>query len=217
MTPSAHWSNKLAGCWRSFWIGIAEKRRRCAGSIAASQALPPTSCLTNAPLSPGWNSSEWSEERRVRQSTATGSPPQEIELRGCEDLRACDGERFGKVDAISPDEGWVDIKKHQDAAEIHPEAVYSHTIIDTKVLAESLLRLAEHVAANGIQGDGSYQPARDLLLRAAPRLGGRSLRQSDESALDAALRVAPTLEGGILPIQGAARGREDLYGRANDL
>jgi uncharacterized protein len=129
-------------------------------------------------------------------------PLQESELRGCEDLHNCGGEKFGKVDSISLDAGWFDIKKRQDTAEIHPEAVYSHTIIDTKVLAESLLRLGEHVSANGIQGDGPYQPARDLLLRVAPRLGNRALRQSDESALDAALRVAPTLEGGILPIQG---------------
>jgi AAA domain len=129
-------------------------------------------------------------------------PPQETELRGDEDLRNCGGEKFGMVVAISLDERWVDVKKRQDTAAVHPVAVYAHTMVDTKVLAESLLRLGEYFTANGIEGDGPYQAARDLLLRTAPRLGGQALRHSDEPALDAALRIAPALDGGILPIQG---------------
>ena len=129
-------------------------------------------------------------------------PPQETELRGGEDLRNCGGDKFGTLHAISLDERWVEIKKRQDTATIHPAAAYAHTIINTKVLAESLLRLGEYVAANGIEGDGLYQAARDLLLRTAPRLGGQPIRHLGEAALDAALRIAPQLAGGIFPIQG---------------
>jgi hypothetical protein len=129
-------------------------------------------------------------------------PSQETELRGDEDLRNCGGQKFGRVDAISLDERWVDIKKRQDTAALHPDAVYARTIIDTKVLAESLLRLGEFVAANGIEGEGPYQAARDLLLRTAPRLGGQPLRYPDEAALNAALRIVPALAGGVFPIQG---------------
>lgn len=129
-------------------------------------------------------------------------PMQETELRGGEDLRNCGGEKFGEVEAISLDERWIDIKKRKDTAALHPDAVYAHKIVDTKVLAESLLRLGEYVAANGIEGDGPYQAARDVLLRTAPRLGGQALRLPDEVALDAAVRIAPALGGGIFPIQG---------------
>jgi hypothetical protein len=129
-------------------------------------------------------------------------PPQETELRGDEDLRSCGGNKFGTLHAISLDERWVDIKKRQDTAALHHAAVYAHTIVPTKVLAESLLRLGEYVAANGIEGDGLHQAARDLLLRTAPRLGDQPIRHPGEAALDAALRIAPALAGGIFPIQG---------------
>ena len=129
-------------------------------------------------------------------------PSQETELRGGEDLRNCGGDKLGTLDAISLDERWVEIKKRQDTAMLHPVAIYSHTIINTKVLAKSLLRLGEFVAANGIEGDGPYQAARDLLLRMAPRIGGQPIRHPGEAALDAALRIVPALAGGIFPIQG---------------
>ncbi len=128
--------------------------------------------------------------------------PQETELRAGEDLRNCGGDKLGTLHAISFEDRWVEIKKRKDTAMLHPAAVYSHTIINTKVLAESLLRLGEYVAANGIEGDGPYQAARDLLLRTVPRLGGQPIRHPGEGALDAALRIAPALAGGVFPIQG---------------
>jgi predicted RecB family nuclease len=129
-------------------------------------------------------------------------PPQETELRGDEDLRNCGGAKLGTLHQISIEERWVDIKKRRDSAEVHPRALYAHTIIDTKVLAESLLRLGDHVAAKGSEGDGPYQAARDLLLRFKPRLGGAPLRHEGETVLEAALHIAPMMQGGILPIQG---------------
>jgi hypothetical protein len=89
-----------------------------------------------------------------------------------------------------------------DSAAIHPEAVYAHNVIGAEVLADSLVRLGEYVAENGIEGEGPYQAARDLLLRAAPRIGGQPIRRDGETPLEAALRAAPLIEGGIFPIQG---------------
>jgi hypothetical protein len=66
----------------------------------------------------------------------------------------------------------------------------------------ALRRIGEYVAANGIEGAGSYLPARDLLLRVPPRLQGQPLRNAGETPLQAALRIAPYFEGGVLPIQG---------------
>ena len=128
--------------------------------------------------------------------------PQETELRGGEDLRSLGGARLGKVEAISFEDYTIDIKKRQDSAGLHPQAVFAHTHVPSEVMAESLMRIGEHVAAHGLQGAGPYQAARDLLLRLAPRVGGQMLRGEGETAVQAAVRLCSHLAGGILPIQG---------------
>jgi len=101
-------------------------------------------------------------------------PSQETQIRGGENLHNIGGAKFGKVEAISLEDCTVDIKKRQDTAGQHPEAVFTHELIKSKVLAESLVRIGEHVAANGMTGDGPYRPARDLLMLAGPRKIPRS-------------------------------------------
>jgi uncharacterized protein len=128
-------------------------------------------------------------------------PPQDTDLRGDEDLRQHGGEKFGTVVAISLEHRTIDIKKRQDRVDVHPEAVFAHQLIDAQVLADSLVRIGEYVADNGITGDGPYQAARDLLLRIPPRTNGETLTEPDETALAAAMRLAPHLEG-VFPIQG---------------
>jgi uncharacterized protein len=129
-------------------------------------------------------------------------PPQETKLRGGEALRNLGGDEHGTVEAISLEDRWVDIKKRKDSAEIHPEAVFAHDTVRTKELSEALMRLGEYVADHGIAGVGRYQAARDLLLRCPPRLGGASLQVLGETASEAAIRIAPLLKSGLLPIQG---------------
>ena len=129
-------------------------------------------------------------------------PPQETELRGDEDLRNVGGAKLGKVEAISLEDRWIDIKKRGDTATLHPDAVFAHKDIDASVLAEALVRIGEHVAKNGVVGEGPYQAARDLLMREAPRTGGQPVQLPDEGTVAAALRIAPRLNGGVLPIQG---------------
>lgn len=129
-------------------------------------------------------------------------PPQETELRGDEPLHGVGGKKLGTVVSISLEDRTVDIKKRMDTAAVHPEAVFAHNFVSTDVLAKSLLKIGEYVAENGISGEGSYQAARDLLLREPPRIGGDTIRLSDEAVVEAALRIAPKLSGGVLPIQG---------------
>ena len=129
-------------------------------------------------------------------------PGQETELRGGEDLNQRGGGKFGKVESVSLDDLTVDIKKRGDTADTHPQAVFAHKVVRTEVLAEALLRLGQYVANHGISGEGDYQAARDLLLRLPPRLQGAPTRLEGETTLDAALRIAPLLDGGMLPIQG---------------
>jgi uncharacterized protein len=123
-------------------------------------------------------------------------------LRGGEKLRRVGGDKFGKLEAISFEERTVDIKTRKDTAGTHPEAVFAHDVVETKVLAEALVRIGEDVAESGITGQGRYGAGRDLLLRTPPRLGASPVRYPHETAFQAAMRIAPLLSGGVLPIQG---------------
>ena len=129
-------------------------------------------------------------------------PQQDTDLRGEEDLRAAGGEKLGTAVAVSTEDRTIDIKKTKATADVHPPAVYAHTIFRTNEQSDSLFRLGEYVAANGMEGDGDYQAARALLLREAPQLGGQPVRLPDEDSLEAALRAASALQPGVFPIQG---------------
>ncbi len=129
-------------------------------------------------------------------------PPQETELRGGEELCNVGGAKLGKVEVISFAHGTVDIKKRQDSAGLHPQAVFAHSYVDTKVIAEALVRIGDYAADHGVRGDGRYQAARDLLLRERPRVGVEPLHRVGETTVQTAVRLCARLAGGILPIQG---------------
>lgn len=127
---------------------------------------------------------------------------QDTDLRGDEDLKAVGGDKLGTAIAVSTDERTIDIKKSKATADVHPDAVFAHKIFDTKEQAGALFRLGQYVADHGIEGDGPYRAARALLLNEPPQLGGQTIRMDEESGLQAALRIAGALEGGVFPIQG---------------
>lgn len=130
-------------------------------------------------------------------------PPQETDLRPGKKLKKVGGESVGSVEAISIEGRVIDIKKTQACAELHPPAVFVHEHVGSEPMMASLVRLAEHVVANGIEGEGPYQAARDLLLRVPPRCaGGGPVRLEGEDALNAGLRIAGAIEDGVLPVQG---------------
>lgn len=130
-------------------------------------------------------------------------PPQETDLRPGKKLKKVGGESLGSVEAISVEGRTVDIKKTQACADTHPTAVFIHEHVGSEPMMDSLIRLAEHVVANGMHGEGPYQAARDLLLRVPARWAeGGPLRMEGEDALDAALRIAGMLDNGVLPVQG---------------
>ncbi len=128
-------------------------------------------------------------------------PPQEAELRGDEELHAAGGAKLGGLVEISFDNRTVDIKKRKDSAELHPNGIFAHTYIDTKVLAQSLASIGDFVARVGFAGEGHYGAARELLLRTPPRFTGEPMRRDGETTLESGIRIAPKLQG-VLPIQG---------------
>ena len=129
-------------------------------------------------------------------------PAQETDLRHGKSLMSAGGDKLGTLEMISIEDRTVDIKKRKDSADRHPPAAFSHDIVNAKVLAESLVGIGEYVAEHGIDGDGAHRAARDLLLREPPHLGGAPLRNDGETTVEAALRLGPLLQGGVLPIQG---------------
>lgn len=129
-------------------------------------------------------------------------PPQETDLRGGEELRADGGDKLGKVHAISLDEGWIDIKKRQDTAGLHPTAAFGFDNVPTDTLAAALMRIGEHIADHDGPAPASpYAAAWALLTRHSP-LDGAMLAAEGASILAAALQVGGSLEAGVLPIQG---------------
>lgn len=114
-----------------------------------------------------------------------------------------EGGKFGTVSAVDIAERTVDIKKRRDQADVHPEAVFTHSIVPSEVLKAALIRIAEDVAQRGIGARGRYKSARDLLLRNPPRLSAGAFAMDDrETAVQFAMRIGPVLDRTVLAIQG---------------
>lgn len=128
--------------------------------------------------------------------------PQDTDLRGGETLKSVGGDGIGKVFEVDAANRAITIQKKNATAEVHPSGVFKFDRVDTKVLSDSVLALGEYVAAHGIEGAGPYQSARALLLRQPPGNSQEDLRRPNEGILEAALRIAPAMDGGVLPIQG---------------
>lgn len=125
-------------------------------------------------------------------------PPQETNLQPGKKVYARDAQ-IGTIEDIDPVGGTVAIKKMGKSLRIHPQSVYSFEIVGTDELANSLMRLADHVAGSGFAGAPPYQAACDLLLRRAPRA---EMRNAGEDVVEAAKRLVHELDGSVLPIQG---------------
>lgn len=128
--------------------------------------------------------------------------PQDTEVRAGDDLKVAGGDDLGKIESVSMEDGTIDIKKKRATADIHPEAVFSHLIVRTNEQKAALFRLGEYAAEHGLEGEGPFKAGRSILLRSKVGDVEVPLQHVDELTLDAALRIASTLDGDVLPIQG---------------
>ena len=113
----------------------------------------------------------------------------------------------GTVVALDDDARTVDIRRSKDWNGRHPEAIVPLNIYGAKAQQDALMRIGGWIADNGIASDGvEWRAARDLMLRAPPRVMGQvrweRLAREGESGSAAALRLVGQLDGTTLAIQG---------------
>ena len=120
----------------------------------------------------------------------------------------------GTVVALDEAAGTIDLKRGRSSPVPHPAALVPLDAVNSKVLQESLLRLARDVASRDFAPDSPRLAAFDLLRRVpprveteappgpAPRPNPSSLVAQEETPLDAVRRIAPGLDGAVLPVQG---------------
>ncbi len=110
-----------------------------------------------------------------------------------------------EVVAIDDADGTIDLAWMSTEVPAHPAGLVPLDLFNDPEHRAALLRLGEWVAEHGIDADGPWRAARDILLRHAPRAGqppGEVLCRPDERELDAARRLAVALDHGALAIQG---------------
>ena len=111
----------------------------------------------------------------------------------------------GEVIRIDDSKRFIDIKRGKTNDAPHPEALIPHEYFDPEEQQKSLRRLADVVCDEGLGDGSSRRAASDLLLRRPPRCGqepGSALAGDEEESLDAARRLALSLDRSVLPVQG---------------
>ena len=133
-------------------------------------------------------------------------PPQEHSIRVDDQPRdpALD-ETAGTVFHIDDDACVIDLSRGSTRPAPTPTSLVPGNFIRPRPKPESLQHLARWVIEHGIDAQGEHRASRDLLMRAAPRVGqtaGDALAREDESAQDAARRLVIALDESYLAIQG---------------
>ena len=112
----------------------------------------------------------------------------------------------GTLVDIDHSRGTLSLRRGATSEAPHPTALIPAGPIRTAEQRASLRRLAAALLDHGIDGYGPAEVARQFLAGRAPRVNGvhlgDPLRLSDESTVDAAVRLALGLERSFLPIQG---------------
>jgi predicted RecB family nuclease len=115
------------------------------------------------------------------------------------------GKGTGTIVAIDDAAGLIELKRSRKSDWPHPAALMGPAPLLSIPQRQAMLRVADVVIADGIDGDGTYRAVRDMLLRHSPRRAvgwGSPLVEPGEDVLDAARRLALELDAGTLPIQG---------------
>ena len=133
-------------------------------------------------------------------------PPQEHDIHvGLRVVDPATEESPGVIVALDDAGGTIDLKRGKDSEVPHPTSLVGKGLVPTTELRESLFRIGQWVADHGIDADGPYGTARDLLRRLPPRAGqicGQPIQEDGEDPVEAAIRAAMGLQASTLAIQG---------------
>ncbi len=132
-------------------------------------------------------------------------PAQETKLHeGDTPIDPATGRGAGTIRALDALEGTVDLRMGVTVP--HPTALIPGRPYGPDPMRGALGRLADHVLEHGIEGPGRFRAARDLILRAMPRINGHAagspLALQGERPTTAGRRLALDLDETVLPIQG---------------
>ena len=109
-------------------------------------------------------------------------------------------ENIGEIFSIDFESRIVGVKKKQMALDLHPTHLICVDVIKDDEKIDAIIRLAESVIQEGVNGKGSCRAGRDLLLREPPR--GKADLSELQSAQARAIDWVHKLDHGVLPIQG---------------
>jgi predicted RecB family nuclease len=133
-------------------------------------------------------------------------PPQDHKLSGPGTGWQDEIGRGVRIHAVDLDHGQVDLLRGRLDDGGHPRALVRGGPLDARVLRDALGRIADRTIEAGIEGDGPYRAARELVLGQPPRIAGHKaglpLVRDGESTLDAARRIVLDLDRTVLPVQG---------------
>jgi uncharacterized protein len=132
-------------------------------------------------------------------------PSQETRLHeGDSPIDPATGEGAGTIIRLDPLLGVLHLKR--TPSKPHPRGLIPGKPYGPEPMRSALGRLADHVIRAGIDGPGPFRAVRELILRLPPRAvlqpEGAPLVAPGEAALDAARRLALSLDEAVLPIQG---------------
>ncbi len=132
-----------------------------------------------------------------------GFPPQEAAAQPGDELHEIGGGAVGRVYTLDLASRTLEIAKYAKAVDLHPTAVMVNERVPPSPVDSGLLQFARSVARGGARGP--YAAGWDLLSAARPRLSPAAdgpLRRAGEDAVEAAIRLAGSLQHSMLPIQG---------------
>ena len=147
-------------------------------------------------------------------------PRQDTDVREGDQLHLPDGTRFGRVEAIDRVARTIDVKKRGAQADVHPSAVFAHSVVELRCACRSAVAHRRGCAQHGIGGDRTrYRAARELLLEPAATSSER--RRSSTDTARAPSQFAARIAGGSRRHgprdPGTAGGGEDIHRRPDDL
>ncbi len=112
---------------------------------------------------------------------------------------------YGKITEHDHVSRLINIKKTNKSVGVHAESLQINDFIGGKVIENALLKFAENVIEDGIEGTGKFAAARDLLFRLPPRFkdGSRHISYvQGEEVVKTAIRLSQDLHSTVLAIQG---------------